>query len=267
MTRVNRTPVVKPVRQPVLEVSGERYLNNILDQEGPAPGLETLLAQAAAGQNPRDWQELTAQLTAVSPAFMAQEILSGPPGPPYNGRFMVARHHLEWDNLVINYKRLCVLSPRDSGKTYFFNLAVPIWRAVVHEAGTRGSGYIFSATQDMANRILGDVKAEIEANPRLQWLIPDKRDMWRTSSIGLSNGLKIYARGMGTRVRGAHPYFIIVDDGLTDETAVSETVRQKQIDYFYSAITNMVVPGGQIIVVGTPFCKTDLYGDLKKNPS
>jgi hypothetical protein len=57
----------------------------------------------------------------------------------------------------------------------------------------------------------------------------------------------------------------VVDDAINDESAYSETTRRKSIDYFYTAITNMVIPGGQIIVVGTPFHQDDLYGDLEKN--
>ncbi len=59
----------------------------------------------------------------------------------------------------------------------------------------------------------------------------------------------------------------MVDDGLNDETAYSETVRKKEIEYFFTAITNMIVPGGQIIVVGTPFHQMDLYAELEKNKS
>jgi hypothetical protein len=54
----------------------------------------------------------------------------------------------------------------------------------------------------------------------------------------------------------------------------SETVRQKNIAYFQSAIVNMVMPseqyadyfeGGQCVVVGTPYHMADLFGWLEKN--
>lgn len=147
--------------------------------------------------------------------------------------------------------------------TYFFDFAYPIWKIINNP---KCVGFIFSATQPMAERILGDIKAELENNPKLSWLVPKKKEHWRASSIQCANGHKIYAKGFGTKVRGAHPKWIVVDDGLTDETAYSELVRKKQIEYFYTAITNMIVPGGQIIVVGTPFAKEDLYGNLQKNP-
>jgi hypothetical protein len=147
--------------------------------------------------------------------------------------------------------------------TFFFDFAYPIWKVYY---GPRTNGFIFSATKDQAERILIDIKEELESNPKLQWLVPEKKRIWSNSHIQLANGAHIYARGFGTRVRGAHPHWIVVDDGLNDETAYSETVRNKQIDYFFSAITNMIRPGGQIIVVGTPFHQADLYAELRENP-
>lgn len=214
------------------------------------------------GQDPA-WDIFEAQMIQASCAFMAQEILRGPAEAPYNGRFLISDHHEEWDYLLTTFDRLCILAARDHGKTFYWDFAVPIWKALTQP---NGSGFIFSATQEQAARILGDIRFEIETNNRLQWLVPARKDKWSESHIRLANGHQIYARGFGTKVRGAHPTWIVVDDGLNDETAYSPVTRHKQIDYFYTAITNMIVPGGQIVVVGTPFHQADLYADLKKNP-
>lgn len=220
-------------------------------------------ALASHGGGDPVWTEFESQMIEASCAFMAQEVLRGPNESPYHGRFLIGEHHEEWDYLLTTFDRLCILAPRDHGKTFFWDFAVPIWKAITQP---NGSGFIFSSTQDQASRILGDIRYEIESNPRLQWLVPARKDKWSESHIRMSNGHQIYARGFGTKVRGAHPSWIVVDDGLNDETAYSDVTRQKQIDYFYTAITNMIVPGGQIIVVGTPFHQADLYADLQKNP-
>lgn len=220
---------------------------------------------ATAVGDDHTWVDLTRQLIHASCAFFAQEVLTGPPEPPYHGRFLISEHHEEWDDLVVDYDRLMVEAPRDHGKTFFFDFAYPLWKIVTQPGGC---GFIFSNTKEQAQRILADIKHELETNPRLRHLVPTKKsgNRWSAHSIQCTNGHRIYARGFGTKVRGAHPSWIVVDDGLNDETAYSELIRKKQIEYFYSAITNMIVPGGQIIVVGTPFHSADLYADLAQNP-
>jgi len=149
--------------------------------------------------------------------------------------------------------------------TYFFDYGYPLWKATTMPGSI---GYIFSATAPQAERILEDIKDEIIRNPELRYLKPDvngKHNRWSARYIRLTNGSRIYARGFGTKVRGAHPHWLVVDDGLNDETIYSETTRKKEIEYFKTAISNMIVPGGQIIVVGTPFHAQDLYADLAEN--
>lgn len=194
--------------------------------------------------------------------YFAHTVLRGPQEAPYNGRFMVSAHHEEWDELLHGHRRICVMAPRDHSKSFTFTFAFPLWQCAFNP-GSRG--FIFSATQDQAVRILRDIKDELEDNPKLAWLVPAEKEQWNATSIKLSNGARIYARGYGTKIRGAHPDWIVVDDGLNDEDAYSELVRTKNIDYFFTAISNMIVPGGRIIVVGTPFHGSDLYSALAQN--
>ena len=111
------------------------------------------------------------------------------------------------------------------------------------------------------------LKNTIEGNDILkERLYPDSKDKsgaWASTNIVCRNGARLTCKGFGSSVRGAHPYWIVVDDGLKDNVIYSQLQRQKSIDYFHSVIMNMLVPGGQIIVVGTPFHASDLYGDLK----
>jgi hypothetical protein len=148
--------------------------------------------------------------------------------------------------------------------TFFFDFALPLWKAITMPGGV---GFLFSATKEQAKLILDDIKVELETNPKLQHLVPGRKNKWRSDAIRLSNGHTMYARGYGTKVRGRHPNYIICDDILNDETAYSEIIRQKDKDYFFTAVTNMITPRGQIVVIGTPFHKQDLYADLKDNPS
>ncbi len=229
---------------------------DIDDQSDSSPVTESFEAPISGIESPEALEEA---LQRASLSYFASRVLRGDPSPPYNGHFLVSEHHEEWSDLVASTNRLCCLAPRDHGKTYFFDFAYPIWMAWRHP---NRSGFIFSATKPQAERILQDIREEIEANPRLAHLIPEKRERWNNTELRLANGHTIYARGFGTKVRGAHPVWIVCDDVLNDETAYSETQRKKQNDYFFSAIVPMCVPGGTIIVVGTPFHSLDLYAEI-----
>ena len=187
----------------------------------------------------------------------------------------IADHHKAWSQLTSKHAKLCINAPRDHGKSFFFTFAYVIWRLyynwipkITGPSVPRVSlGYLFSATQDQAIALLDLVKTEIASNPKLQFLEPvDSDAAWSKMEIKCSNGAVVRARGYGTRVRGAHPGWIVCDDILNDETIYSELMRKKQVDYFFSALTPMLVPGGQLIVVGTPFHQMDLYAELEQNP-
>lgn len=127
-------------------------------------------------------------------------------------------------------------------------------------------GYLFSFSLQQSVDLMEILKGTIESNDILKdRLFPDSRNSgaWASTNIVCRNGARLTCKGFGSSVRGAHPYWIVVDDGLKDNVIYSALQRQKSIDYFHAVIMNMLVPGGQIIVVGTPFHASDLYGDLR----
>lgn len=202
-------------------------------------------------------------------AYFAEEMLD----------MEISDHHKAWSRLVAKFPKLCINAPRDHGKSFMFSFAYVIWRLYYNwipefppgsdfKSIPRVSiGYIFSNTQDQAIKLLDLVKTEIQNNEKLRHLEPTDSDAtWAKQEIKCSNGAVARARGYGVSVRGAHPVWIICDDVLTDETIYSELIRRKQVDYYFSAITPMLIPGGQLIAVGTPFHVQDLYEELKTNP-
>lgn len=192
--------------------------------------------------------------------------------------FQMSWHHLEWGDLVHHHNKLCIEAARDHGKSYYFSNAYAIWQLYrysppkVQQFRKRPSksnsnrGFLFSFSLQQAVDLIEILKGTIEGNDTLrERLMPSntKEGAWASTNIVCKNGARLTGKGFGSSVRGAHPYWIIVDDGLKDNVIYSQLQRQKSIDYFHSVIMNMLVPGGQIIVVGTPFHANDLYGDLK----
>ena len=192
--------------------------------------------------------------------------------------FQMSWHHLEWGDLVHHHNKLCIEAARDHGKSYYFSNAYAIWQLYrysppkVQQFSKRPSksnsnrGFLFSFSLQQAVDLIEILKGTIEGNDTLrERLMPanTKEGAWASTNIVCKNGARLTGKGFGSSVRGAHPYWIIVEDGLKDNVIYSQLQRQKSIDYFHSVIMNMLVPGGQIIVVGTPFHANDLYGDLK----
>ena len=162
--------------------------------------------------------------------------------------------------------------------SYYFSNAYPIWKLYTYAKQRRGlysqrpdkfnsnRGYLFSFSLQQSVDLMEILKGTIEGNDILRdRLFPasNREGAWSGTNIVCRNGARLTCKGFGSSVRGAHPYWIIVDDGLKDNVIYSKLQRQKSIDYFHSVIMNMLVPRGQIVVVGTPFHANDLYGDLK----
>ncbi len=235
--------------EPVDERSGER----------------AMLTLAGAADDPY-WRQLFGEMLRTSICYFAKEILKLEIGP----------HIVQWGELVETKPRVAINAARDHSKSTFFSYAYPIWRAWMHPGC---EVYIFSATLDSAMEFLDiivygrdNLKGLIDI-PELQHLVPRDLDFRRDpkvkltkQDVRLTNGSRIRAIGYGKKIRGRHPHYIVCDDVLNDEDLFSETVRRKHIEYFNSAIANMVHPKGQIVCVGTPFHMADLWGFLRKNP-
>ncbi len=151
--------------------------------------------------------------------------------------------------------------------SYFWSNAYIVWKMYRYRKSMKEAmrkGYLFSFSQEQASDLLGIVKETIEESDELRdKLYPGKSDGWARQEITAKNGVRVKTKGFGSSVRGAHPGWIIVDDGLKDNVIYSSDQRKKSIDYFHAVIMNMIVPKGQVGVVGTPFHSSDLYGDLK----
>jgi hypothetical protein len=184
-------------------------------------------------------------------------------------------HHLEWGDIAQRHNKFNVIAARDHGKSYFFANAYFAWKMYRYQPvvgfgrprkdlALSKRGYLFSFSQQQAVDLLDILKSTIEENDELRdKLFPGRGDGWAKTDIVAKNGARVTTKGFGSSVRGAHPGYIMIDDGLKDNVIYSSVQRKKSIDYFHAVIMNMIVPDGQVGVVGTPFHSNDLYGDLK----
>lgn len=251
-------PVTPPARRASEDDEGvARPLPEV--REDVDPSLDDIsLAEAPAGV---DGRALVQRMLRTSLAFFASEVIRGDvKGAATSGAFIAADFHIEWDDILRREKKVCILAPRDHGKSISLTIALPIWEAW-RRPGIEVA--IFSETQPQAEAQLGKLKQQIENNPRLQHLVDVT--VWSAQKIRLTNGSTIIAKGFGVKTRGMHPHLIICDDVVSEAAMYSPLVRDRQATYFFSAVRNMLVPGGQIVVIGTPQHEDDLYGSLANN--
>ena len=235
-----------------------------------APAPELASASAPAPEDVRDVggaggipPEAIRAAALRNTAVYASLYLRGPRRAPYNGRFLVNWHHREWAEIEQKHKRACILAARGSGKSWFWVFASSLREA---ERSPGCEIAIFSNSQPQARKRLRTIRLEIEGNPKLQHLLPSRkqRSLWGTDAICLANGTLISTAGFGTKARGDHPKRLVVDDGLSDENMTSAGVRKHHIEHFYSAIESMPDENDPLYVVGTPMHVHDLYGDLRR---
>lgn len=213
--------------------------------------------------------DLYTQMLQESLALFSQDILG----------LDVTPHFREWAANVSEHNRLAILAARDHGKSVCFTYAYPIWRAW---ADPGCEVYLFANTMDQASEYLdlilygkpGTALQGMIDIPELRHLVPEQTGRGKSKDgrlrlnkrdVRFTNGSRIRVMGYGKAVRGRHPKYVVCDDVLNDDDMWEEGTRRKRIEYFKSAISNLPPPGGQIIVVGTPFHLNDLYGWLREN--
>lgn len=190
--------------------------------------------------------------------------------------FQMNWHHLEWGNLVQRYNKLSVIAARDHGKSYFFSFAYLLWKLYRYKKVQPGSttmkdyqmsklGMVITNEFGLAKHLLTIVKDEIENNDNLcKYLMPEKTEgKWAETEITTKNGATLVIKSFGSKMRGFHPGYIVTDDFMNDSVLYSEEQRRKYISMFHSVVMNMLIPGGQVINVGTPYSTKDLFADLK----
>ena len=186
-------------------------------------------------------------------------------------------HNIEWFNMIQLYRLLCIMAARDHSKSYSFSFAYILWRLYRYTKPTSlitppddikfyKEGMLITNEFKLAKKLLKKVKQEIEGNDALkEALYPERNSSgWANESLTCKNGSEITLSSFRTSNRGPHPGWIVVDDFLDKSAIYSKEQREKFIEVFNAEIMNMILPQGQVLVVGTPFHEKDLYANLKE---
>lgn len=158
--------------------------------------------------------------------------------------------------------RLAIGAPRGSAKSTVVSLIYVVWCICY---GTEAYIVLLSDTGDKAADFLGQIKAELETNPRLRMDFPHVCEpvgrrppptRWRKNEIITRTAVKLTALGAGQKLRGrkhgAHrPTLLILDDVENEDNTATAEARERLATWFTKVVLKSGTPKTNVIVVGT----------------
>jgi hypothetical protein len=189
-------------------------------------------------------------------------------------RLVNTAFHREWHAHFDANPYGVLIAPVEHAKTQQISVGRVLWRLGTDPTRTIA---LIQGTEKMAQKTLGQIRALIERNPRVQEVFPDLKrspvrgDPWTQSQITVERATfakdpSIQARGVFGDIVGSRLSDIVLDDVLTFENTRTSEQRKKLIEWFDTTVFTRLLPGGVIWVIGTPWHPEDLLHELSKRP-
>lgn len=122
---------------------------------------------------------------------------------------------------------------------------------------------VLAAEQDLASRMVRNVKRLIERHPLTQGLKPDQLDQWASDRFTVQRLKELrdpsmLARGIGANLTGSRADLIICDDVEVPNTC-DTAPKRADLRARLSEADYILVPGGMQLYVGTPHSYYTIY--------
>ena len=160
-------------------------------------------------------------------------------------------------------KKKLILIPRNHLKTKLISVGYSLFR-IAEDAKVRI--LIYSATWQMAVDIVSQIQRQLAKNEKfinLFGTLSEGAKEWSQDRIRLSINDRreptVTAAGIDNNLVGGHYDLIIFDDVVNRDNIGTADQIQKVIRRYNDSL-DLLEPGGQIIVVGTRWHDSDLYG-------
>jgi hypothetical protein len=184
------------------------------------------------------------------------------------------------------HKKIAISAARGSGKSTHLSVAYPLY-LIANNHNLRI--LLISSTAQVSKSFLSEIIGHIDRNeeykmysmftdPMGKGVIPrmknyaKMRENWSGDSIVIDRdqlNLKdptINAVGVFGSILSKRSDVIICDDLVTQENSATENQRKKIIDWIYTTIMPVLVPGGRFIYLGNTWHQDDLVARLMKDP-
>lgn len=124
---------------------------------------------------------------------------------------------------------------------------------------------VLSAEQDLARKMVRNVKRIIERHPLTRGLIPTRADQWSADQFTIQRRMtrrdpSLLARGIGGNITGSRADIVICDDVEVPNTCNTPGKRQELRERLRE-IAYVLVPGGLQLYAGTPHSYHSIYAE------
>lgn len=179
----------------------------------------------------------------------------------------LADHQVEWIELALKSRRLCLMASRDHGKSKSYSEVLPLMK-IAMDPNIRI--LLVSKTFALAKKSLRVIKAILENNEGFDSVFGNRysgKEYWTESHIYCKRSMilkdpTVEAVGCTQAITGNRAELLICDDIIDDIMAVSEIQRKRTLDWFFGTLLELLEPDGQCIVIGTRKHYLDLYSYL-----
>lgn len=206
------------------------------------------------------------------------------------GRHLTRPWHItEWCDLMQTERLFCLMAARDHAKTWTV-LAYIAWRLWRHNRGRNGKLLPGHPDGNFKCLYFSSIMPQaVERVERLQQFLMDNeelfgdvlpaaalgevqmdrssREVWSKTHFRLRNGAEVYAKSIGSSVRGHHPELTVADDIVEEKNSTTELQRARVWRFLIGAIVPMAGPTGQLLVLGTPQHQADALHRVRHAPN
>ena len=159
--------------------------------------------------------------------------------------------------------------PRGHAKSTHFDIFMPLW-LMFQPKRLINFMVIVGKSEDAADRLLGDIQAELQFNQRIiaDFGLQQSDGDWQEGEFKTKSGVKFLACGRGQSPRGlrdreARPDYIVIDDLDDDELCRNEKRVHDLTDWVKEALFGSLDVGrGRFIMVGNLISKTSVLFNI-----
>lgn len=165
--------------------------------------------------------------------------------------------------------RKLILLPRGHQKSTIVTVAWVI-QQLLRDPNIRVQ--IISATWKLSKDLLHQIKAVLTTTvlPEIFGSFCTNQTRWTTEFIDIAQRTRhtkdpsISTAGIDTGKTGSHCDLMVCDDVVSPENSTTAEMVRKTIDSYRDCLP-LLDPGGKLIVIGTRYSMSDLYGSLLEN--